>query len=117
MKSDAPFDKFDSVKVDGQTVEKSNYTAESGSTLIKLLPEYLETLTAGKHTIEIISIDGSAATMFTIVLPNGGVSPNPDLPKTGDVDRHTTSYVIALIVSGVALAGITLYDRKRKKQA
>ena len=66
--SDAPFDKFDSVKVDSSFVEATNYnyTAESGSTKITLDSAYLETLSVGTHSIEIISNDGNASTNFTV---------------------------------------------------
>ena len=64
--SDAPFDKFDFVKVDGASTARTNYRAESGSTKITLLPAYLETLSLGAHSIEIVSIDGSASTNFTV---------------------------------------------------
>ena len=64
--SDAPFDKFDSVQVDGGTVTAANYTAEAGSTRITLTPAYLETLSVGSHSVKIVSSDGSASTNFTV---------------------------------------------------
>ena len=45
---------------------KKYYKAESGSTIITLTPEYAATLAVGKHTIEIVSTDGSASTVFYI---------------------------------------------------
>lgn len=64
--SDAPFAKFDSVKIDDSTIAATNYTAEEGSTKITLAPTYLETLSVGSHSIEIVSSDGSASTSFTV---------------------------------------------------
>ena len=64
--SDADFDKFDSVQVDGSTIAATNYTAKEGSTKITLAPAYLETLSIGSHSIKIVSIDGSASTNFTV---------------------------------------------------
>lgn len=64
--SDAPFAKFSSVKVDESTLAATNYAAEEGSTKITLAPAYLETLSVGTHSIEIVSNDGSASTNFTI---------------------------------------------------
>ena len=66
FRSDAEFAKFDSVKVDDKTVDPKNYTAKEGSTIVTLAPEFLKTLKAGEHTLEIVSKDGSAATKFTI---------------------------------------------------
>ncbi len=66
--SDAPFDKFDSVKVDGSTIAAADYTAEEGSTKITLAPSYLETLSVGSHSLAVVSTDGAASTNFTVKL-------------------------------------------------
>ena len=63
---DGDFDKFTGVKVDGEFIDSSNYTAVSGSTVITLSGAYLKTLTEGTHTFEIVWTDGSASTQFTI---------------------------------------------------
>lgn len=65
--SDAPFSKFMGVKIDGKTIESANYSAESGSTKITIFPACLETLSTGKHSVEIVSVDGAASVSFTIV--------------------------------------------------
>lgn len=59
-------EKFVSVKVDGKTVDKSNYTVKSGSTIITFTAEYLDTLSAGKHTIDVVYTDGVASGYFTV---------------------------------------------------
>ena len=64
--SDAPFDKFESVKVDGTVIAAENYTAVSGSTKVTLAPAYLETVGVGTHSIEVVSNDGSASANFTV---------------------------------------------------
>ena len=43
-------------------IDKSNYTAKEGSTIITLKASYLNTLSAGTHTVEILWTDGSAST-------------------------------------------------------
>ena len=45
---------FTGVKVDGNLIDKSNYTAKKGSTIITLKASYLNTLSAGTHTVEIL---------------------------------------------------------------
>jgi len=62
----AGFDKFTNVEVDGALLDAVHYTAVSGSTIITLVPEYLETLTVGDHSIKLILTDGSVQTWFTI---------------------------------------------------
>ena len=64
--SDAPFEKFDSVLIDGEEADAANYEAVSGSTEVTLKAAYLETLEDKEHTIEIKSTDGSASTRFTV---------------------------------------------------
>ncbi|MBQ0014634.1 MAG: InlB B-repeat-containing protein [Oscillospiraceae bacterium] len=66
FRSNADFSKFSHVLLDGKELAKKYYKAESGSTIITLTPEYAATLAVGKHTIEIVSTDGSASTVFYI---------------------------------------------------
>ncbi len=67
FRSSSDFKKFVRVEIDGSTItETGNYTKASGSTIITLLPEYLETLAAGSHTIAIVSENGTANENFTI---------------------------------------------------
>ncbi len=64
--SDAPFAKFVKVYVDGAVLENENYTAKEGSTIITMTAAYTKSLSAGEHTVEIISNDGSATGKFTV---------------------------------------------------
>ena len=66
FRSNADFSKFSHVLLDGKELAKKYYKAESGSTIVTLKPEYAATLSVGKHTIEIVSTDGSASTVFYI---------------------------------------------------
>ena len=65
---DSTIDHFTGIKVDGKDVDEGNYTAESGSVIIRLKPSYLTTLALGKHTLEARFDDGngSATAEFTI---------------------------------------------------
>lgn len=65
--SNAAFADFLKVQIDGKDVDSSNYTVEEGSTIVTLKPSYLETLSAGKHTLAIVSDTGTAETEFTVV--------------------------------------------------
>ena len=66
IRGNGDFSKFTGVKVDGNLIDKSNYTAKEGSTIITLKASYLNTLSAGTHTVEILWTDDSASTTFTI---------------------------------------------------
>ena len=82
MRADGEFDKFQSVQVDGVTLDPAYYTAEQGSTIITLKPEFLQTLTPGTHTLTIVFTDGSASAEFDI--KEGDQEENPgEEPEEG----------------------------------
>lgn len=64
--------KFVGVKVDGNLVDVRNYTVKEGSTIVTLKADYLNTLSVGNHTFEIIWTDGTAATRFTVSKSDSG---------------------------------------------
>lgn len=57
---------FKNIKVDDKIVDKSNYTVREGSTIITLKPDYLENISDGNHSFEMIWTDGHATTEFTV---------------------------------------------------
>lgn len=122
--SNAKFADFLSVSVDGQIIDVNNYTAEDGTTIITLKPEYLATLLVGKHTLSVNSRTGSAVTEFTILAAadqtntdtsNTDTSNTDTLKnksiKTGDAN-NLILWIALLASSGVCVAGIS---GKRKK--
>ena len=90
---------------------------------------YLNTLSVGKHTLSIVSANGTAATEFTITAAQTGGSDQtgsdttpqePDknggdttIPQTGD-NSNVLLWIAILFVSGSGLFGATIYRRKRK---
>lgn len=71
--SSAEFAKFKEVRVDGETLENDCYDVEicdaeekAGVTKVILKESYIEKLSLGSHTIEIVSEDGNASTHFTV---------------------------------------------------
>lgn len=64
--------KFVGVKVDGNLVDVKNYTVKEGSTIVTLKADYLNTISVGNHTFEIIWTDGTASTRFTVSKSNSG---------------------------------------------
>ena len=125
--------KFVGVKVDGTLVDAKNYTVKEGSTIVTLKADYLNTLSVGTHTFEILWTDGSASTTFTSKADssdNGNNNQNdndnsnrddsvlPDdsdkkeeAPKTGD-DTPSVWLFILTIISGT---GLILTAKKRRK--
>lgn len=121
--------KFVGVKVDGNLVDVKNYTVKEGSTIVILKADYLNTLSDGNHTFEIIWTDGTASTRFTVSKSDSGSDEPTDndgtsgsqtddnqqitAPKTGD-NSHTVLWISLL---GVSLAGLLsmIYVRKKKE--
>ena len=66
FKTDGEFSKFTGVKVDGTLIGVDKYTAVTGSTLVTLKKDYLETLSVGKHTLSVVYTDGECTTEFEV---------------------------------------------------
>ena len=66
FRSDADFDDFLGVRVDGKELGADCYDVASGSTVVTLKASYLRTLSVGTHELEVVSKNGAAATTFTI---------------------------------------------------
>lgn len=66
FKGSGAYNKFKSVKVDGERLGGSNYTKSSDPTIITLSASYLQNLTNGTHTLTIVWDDGSAEAEFSI---------------------------------------------------
>ena len=126
--SDAEYADFLKVMVDGKELKTTDYTVKEGSTIVTLNAAYLETLSVGKHTLEIESKNGIAKTEFTITAvqggddsQTGGTTPQEPgknegavtSPQTGD-SSNVVLWVSLLFASGVGLFGAAVYSRKRK---
>lgn len=92
---------FKDVKVDGTIVDRTNYDVREGSTIITFTPEYLKTLSNGKHTIEMFwNINGavkSAAASFHIgekggVIVPGNTGTTQPANNTESKPRHVCSF-------------------------
>ena len=127
--SNAAFADFIKVQVDGKDLDASNYTVKEGSTIVTLNAAYLNTLSVGKHTLSIVSANGTATTEFTITAAQTGgdnqtggddtTTQDPDKndgatssPQTGD-SSNILLWVALLFLSGGVLSVVTY---KKKKQ-
>ena len=126
--SNAEYADFLRVKVDGKELAAADYTVKEGSTIVTLKADYLNTLSVGKHTLEIESKNGIAKTEFTITAVQGGndsqtggdtTPQEPDknnkdttTPQTGN-SSNMALWIALLFVSGVGLMGAAVYSRKK----
>lgn len=96
------YDYFKNIEIDGKEVPTNQYISRRGSVIIELKPDYLETLSTGKHTIRAnFKNGGSAETAFTIVSSEVNAS---SLPLTGDKSRlflWVGLAIISLLGAGV----------------
>lgn len=89
--------KFVGVKVDGNLVDVKNYTVKEGSTIVTLKADYLNTLSVGNHTFEIIWTDGTAATRFTVSKSDSGsAEPKDNDGNNGKNDNTNNTPATAL---------------------
>ena len=127
---DADYSLFNNkVYVDNVLVDSSNYTSKSGSTIIVLNKDYVDTLAVEEHTLKVAFADGGEAeTTFTIAKKaennnnNENNTPskpedkeemkdNGSNPKTGD---NIMLYVAIASMSIIGLVATTIVAKKKK---
>lgn len=101
-------EKFMGIEVDGKAVDAASYTVKSGSTIISLKPEYLNTLSVGKHTLTVIYTDGEVSGEFEILKDTE--TPTPD---TGD-NNNMALWITLMFIAACGLTGVMAYGRKKK---
>ena len=116
IRGNGDFAKFAGVRVDGNWIPSAHYEAKSGSTIVTLKPSYLASLTEGEHTVDIMWIDDSASTTFTVAANTAAAQPELDsVPKTGEGVMGWMPEVLLLTATGLMTVGaITCKQRKMK---
>ena len=110
FRANGDLSKFSAVKVDDSTVAAEQYTVVSGSTVVTLKKEFLDTLSVGKHTLTVVYSDGACSADFEIQAAQAG---EPDKPaETGD--SSNPMLWIALLLVGGALVGAAAIEKKKK---
>ena len=91
FRSSAPLSDFQAVYVDSVIVDRSHYELASGSTIVRLRKEFLDSLAEGIHTLEIRSTGGTASANFTVVKATGSGSGTGSGGTTGGTGNGTTT--------------------------
>ena len=112
FRSNAAFSDFICAQLDGKTLDEKNYTVKEGSTVVTLKADYVATLSAGEHTIGIVSESGTATTTFT-VNAKAVVDNDTKSPQTGD-NSHMALWIALLFMSGAGVIGTMVYGKKRR---
>lgn len=136
VKAEAPLSSFKEARIDGKVLEPSNYELRSGSTIFTLKNAYLETLSLGQHTLDLVFAESKEyketvlSTKFTVVegssqkSQNKEENTNVELTKPQTTTKTTSTNknpetADAGIVSYVAMAGLSIaglfVSKKRKK--
>lgn len=120
FRSDAAFADFIRVELDDkELVKDKDYTLKEGSIIATLTPEFAATLSAGEHTLGIVSVSGTAKTTFTVTadtLPTT-VSDNSDdknsekSPQTGENNNVILWSVVVYLVA-ICTIGLKLNKKK-----
>ena len=115
VNDEVTFDRFIGILIDGRSVPRSKkiYTARKGSVIIELQPDYLKTLSPGRHTITALFSDGySASAEFTIEGKKAGDKGGSGA-DTGDhsgIGGFLTLMMMSAFVLGV------IYNRRKEAE-
>ncbi len=129
FRANGDFGKFTGVKIDGVLIDKDNYEAASGSTIITLKADFLKTLSAGLHKLTVVYIDGECSTDFNINEESSGQVKNSNVVSEGSttdtsvstIGQETgenSSFVILIAILCISSGGIvvSLYCKHKKLQ-
>ena len=114
IRGDGDFAKFAGVRVDGNWIPSAHYEAKSGSTIVTLKPSYLASLAEGEHTVDIMWIDDSASTTFTVAANTAAAQSELDsVPKTGEGVMGWMPEILLLAAAGLVTFGGLLCRRSK----
>ena len=117
------YSKFTGIKIDGVLVDAKYYTAKSGNTIISLNADYLNTLSAGTHTLTVLYTDGEAEAEFEVVKQAEAETEKPNnkntskqSPETGN-DFNSAMWLMLLLSCGGAIIVTSAYGKRKKHSA
>ena len=113
IRGSGAFSQFVGVKVDGAIVDAANYTVMEGSTIVTLNADYLNTLAAGSHTMEIEWTDGSVSTTFTV---HAAAAAENDAQSSQSSGSRLWIWIVLIVVLGAGGLGIVLFYKKKKNK-
>ena len=79
FKSNGEFDEFASLKLDGTTVDPSNYSAKRGSVIVELKKAFADKLSVGEHSLSFVFKNGvESSTKFTVKAASSNATATSD---------------------------------------
>ena len=118
--SDAAYEDFIRVEVDGKTIDEKNYTVKAGSTIVTLKEDYVAGLSEGRHTRGIVSESGTATAHFTVSkkateTETTSAKTTKSSPQTGD-SAELQLYLLLMIASIGVVAGVGVQRKHRTRR-
>ena len=110
LKINAELSKFKKLTIDGKDV--ADVDKKSGSTILIISKDYLNTLSVGKHDVVAYFADGSARTTLTIAEKEESVISKLVNPKTSD---PVYIYIRLAILSFAGLSTVVAVNKFKKK--
>ncbi len=109
-------DYYDQSEVDNKKVnEGQDADIYSGSVIIKLRKEYLDTLSEGTHTLKVYFKDDVTLSVDFVITRN--TDSKADIPSTGEIIGYSVFIGAGLIALAGAIFGTVVLLNKRKKRA
>ncbi|MBR7001036.1 MAG: hypothetical protein IKI01_10595 [Lachnospiraceae bacterium] len=116
------FGRFTYAELDGKVLDPNNYTKTSGSLILELKKDYLDTLSVGEHLLKVYFSDDTEGVIAHFLISAGitptvtvTVTPAPDSnPTTGD----TSNPILWVLLIGAAVLGLIgmVYSRSRMER-
>lgn len=122
--------KITTIKLDGQILEKTNYSISKENKTITLKPEFLKKINVGDHTLIVVFMDGDASCSFKFEGIGNGESENNTESTENNVAENTetenkkkeslnqkTLLIIVIVVVAVIVIGsiVAMYLIMKKK--
>ncbi len=110
LRINAELSKFKKLTIDGKDI--ADVDKKSGSTILTISKDYLNTLSVGKHDVVAYFADGSAKTTLTVAEKEESVISKLVNPKTSD---PVYIYIRLAILSFAGLSTVVVVNKFKKK--
>lgn len=108
--------KFAGITVNGEVVDESHYDIETGSTVITLKAEYLQTLPAGTYTLLVRYTDGSTDGEDTFTITQNVPSDPSDPSPAKTADNGVIFVWIGIVIFCLIVVIVLVWFFKKQKQ-
>ncbi len=125
VKIDYPLASLTGVTMDGKSLSDKNYKTESGSTILTVYGDYLDTLEEGTHTIKLtydgydpVDIEFTVSEGEDIPVPDTSADSTPKKANTGGntKEQDSNSALVTYLLPTIAIVSIAGYLTHRNRK-